>query len=186
MPHDTTQRCKRCGQPPRNHAPECVHSRLMRDPIPRFWKKVTKTDGCWLWRNPDPSNGYGKFSYQGQVMGAHRVSWLIHYGDISDGLWVLHKCDTPACVNPDHLFLGTHDDNMADMTAKHRGRYQQHPETVTKGEQHGNAKLTENDVREIRRLRANGTPRQTVAQMFGISQSNVKQITARTAWAHVF
>lgn len=151
----------------------------------RFWKKVNKIDGCWLWIKPDPSNGYGRFMYHGKIMGAHRASWLIHRGNIPDGLWVLHRCDNPACVNPDHLFLGTHDDNMADMAAKHRAAFQQHPESAPKGERHGNAKLTDNDVREIRRLRAIGTPRKAVAQMFGISISNVKQITARTAWPHV-
>jgi len=157
----------------------------MKDPEPRFWKKVNKTGTCWLWKDPDPSNGYGKFSYQGHVMGAHRASWLIHYGAIPDNLWVLHRCDVHACVRPDHLFLGTHDDNMADMTTKQRAAFQQHPENALKGEQHGNAKLTENDVREIRRLRAIGVSRMAVARMFGISQSSVKKITGRYSWAHV-
>jgi hypothetical protein len=153
--------------------------------IPRFWAKVSKTDSCWNWKRPDPSNGYGKFTYQGRVMGAHRASWLIHYGPIPDNLWVLHRCDNHACIRPDHLFLGTHNDNMADMATKQRATFQQHPDIIPKGEQHRNAKLTDDQVREIRQLRSDGVPRRVIAQLFDISVSNVKRITSRKGWPHI-
>ena len=93
----------------------------------RFWPKVQKTDTCWLWTGATMRGGYGELSAggspqygRGHPLHAHRVSWELAYGPIPDGLWVLHICDTPACVRPDHLFLGTHADNMADMS--HKGR----------------------------------------------------------------
>jgi len=96
----------------------------------RFWDKVDKSDGCWLWTaalNPD---GYGRFVVQmspQKVRGAHRVAWELMNGAIPNGLSVLHQCDTPACVNPEHLFLGTQQDNVADMVAK--GRWNGHSPT---------------------------------------------------------
>jgi hypothetical protein len=83
--------------------------------------------GCWLWLQPDIRGGrisYGHFRIDRRPMGAHRASWLLYRGEIPAGAHVLHRCDTPSCVNPDHLFLGTHDDNMRDMAQK--GRSQRH------------------------------------------------------------
>lgn len=90
----------------------------------RFWEKVAKSDGCWLWTGSRQRNGYG-FLFAGtrkepHPERAHRVSWRIHFGEIPDGLWVLHKCDNPPCVNPEHLFLGTRTDNMRDCARKGR------------------------------------------------------------------
>lgn len=79
--------------------------------------------GCWLWEGATIRSGYGRHNINGVQMGAHRASWIIHNGDIPDGMHVCHKCDTPPCVNPDHLFLGTHADNMRDMQAKERGLF---------------------------------------------------------------
>jgi hypothetical protein len=87
--------------------------------IARFWAKVEKTDGCWLWR-AQIACGYGRFRSDQGNMQAHRFAWIITNGPIPDGLWVLHKCDVKICVNPEHLFLGTHEDNMADMVQKGR------------------------------------------------------------------
>lgn len=89
----------------------------------RFWPRVQKTDGCWLWTGPKNQFGYGHMNsgrYHGNVRSSHRVSWLIHFGPIPPGLFVLHRCDNPPCVRPDHLFLGTQSDNLADMRAKGR------------------------------------------------------------------
>jgi hypothetical protein len=89
-----------------------------------FWLRVKKTDGCWLWTGRKAYWGYGSVQlYAGAPRtGAHRASWQIHYGKIPEGLWVLHKCDNPQCVRPDHLFLGTNTDNMRDCWAKGRGK----------------------------------------------------------------
>jgi hypothetical protein len=89
----------------------------------RFWKKVNKTEDCWLWLGH--LQRYGRFKPQGirnspQVL-AHRYSYELHFGPIPIGMNVLHKCDNPACVNPDHLFLGTQKDNVIDMMNKGRG-----------------------------------------------------------------
>lgn len=90
----------------------------------RFWSKVRKDDGCWEWTASVNRRGYGWLHFGGKVerkaLKAHRVSWEIHNGPIPDGLWVLHKCDNPRCVRPDHLFLGDRTDNMRDCAAKGR------------------------------------------------------------------
>jgi hypothetical protein len=91
----------------------------------RFWEKVAKGDGCWLWTASLGSTGYGQICVrdekgQYRQTKAHRVSWILTNGPIPGGLQVLHKCDNPPCVNPDHLFLGTAIDNMRDMAAKGR------------------------------------------------------------------
>jgi hypothetical protein len=91
------------------------------DPYWRFWAKVDQRskDECWLWTAALDDKGYGMFKLDGWMQKAHRVSWMIANGD-ANGLGVLHRCDTPACVNPRHLFLGNHSDNMKDCAAKGR------------------------------------------------------------------
>ena len=88
----------------------------------RFWPKVEKGSPaeCWLWKGAVNNQGYGQILFNGKVCLASRVSWVMHIGPVPDGLFVLHHCDTPACINPGHLFLGTQTDNMADMAAKGR------------------------------------------------------------------
>ena len=90
----------------------------------RFWEKVSKTDSCWVWTGVKTRGGYGYLhkssGTEQQSRRAHRISWELHNGQIPDGLWVLHKCDNPPCVNPDHLFLGDRKANMDDCAAKGR------------------------------------------------------------------
>ena len=113
--------------------------------IDRFWKKVRKTAeaGCWLWTGSTIKGGYGTIKVNGVVMLAHRVSWILAGRELPGSLWVLHDCDTPPCVNPDHLFLGTHQDNVDDKVQKGRS----HRPT---GEKNPSAKLTRKQVEEIR------------------------------------
>lgn len=113
---------------------------------------------------------------------AHRVSWELHRGPIPPGLFVLHKCDTPPCVNPDHLFLGTQQDNLADMRAKGRSRRGEVPQ----GEEHPDAKLTAEDVRIIKFAYACGGAFQaTIGEVFGVSQAVISAVVRRQIWKSV-
>lgn len=92
--------------------------------ISRFWSKVDKTSGCWVWTASRSGNGYGQFRLDGHNRPAHRLAWELTHGAIPEGAFVLHECDNPPCVRPDHLFLGDQSLNMADMAGK--GRHWRH------------------------------------------------------------
>lgn len=151
--------------------------------VERFWKAVEKTETCWLWRGARKTFGYGVIGSGGNdstSLHAHRVSWEIHHGQIPNGLQVLHRCDVPACVNPDHLFLGTQGDNMRDAVAK--GRWVA-PRTAQSGEGHGSARLTAAQVADIRERYAAGNVTQVALGLeFGIKQGHVSGIILRKAW----
>lgn len=118
--------------------------------------------------------------YHRKMMSAHRVSYELHNGTIPDGLFVCHKCDNPACVNPKHLFLGTPDDNMKDKVKK--GRHKWNPPTFH-GEKHPMAKLTQAQVDEIRGLFATNTYKKVeLAKRFNISNTHVGYILSGKAW----
>jgi hypothetical protein len=161
-----------------------LHRRMPRSRYPsvvdRFWAAVTPRgiEECWLWHGTINPNGYGTIYCLDRVMGAHRVSWLIHAGEIPDGMFVLHRCDVPACVNPAHLFLGTPAENVADMIRKGRGADRHGIST-------GKIKLTPLGVQTIRWAVAHGKTHRVVAADFGISRSNVGLIVSRKAWEHV-
>jgi hypothetical protein len=131
--------------------------------------------GCWLWLGATSRGGYGAAKRNQKQWAAHRLMWTLQRGPIPEGLNVLHRCDTPLCVNPDHLFLGTNADNTADMRQKGRGR-------SAPGEAQGGAKLTADQVRAIR---ADPRPGVAVARGYGITPSSVTLIKQRKNWRHV-
>ena len=141
----------------------------------RFFSKVNKTKTCWLWTASLRGGGYGYFWFNGHTP-AHRFSWLLHKGDIPRGLYVLHKCDIRACVNPDHLFLGTHDDNMRDM--KEKGRQ-------VDGMRAACSKLNRDDVLEIRSLKAQGWSLSQLARRYSITEGSVGHIIKGRRWSDV-
>lgn len=154
-----------------------------RPEVERFWEKVDKRgpDECWQWKAGKTIFGYGVFHAEiSNTDLAHRFSYALHYGTMPDGVFVCHRCDNPACVNPAHLFLGTPLENSQDMVKKNR-----HWVPTRKGDANGRAKLTEDDVREIRRLRSNGVREIDVAQQFRVSVDTVSSIFGRRTWSHI-
>lgn len=135
---------------------------------------------CWMWSRPR-KDGYGDLrdpkKLSKKVL-AHRAMFELFNGPIPEGLGVLHKCDNPGCVNPEHLFLGTHTDNMQDMAAKGRTG-------IRRGEDQPGTTLTEAKVREIRRRHAGGESQDSLAKVFGVGQSSISRICLRLKWAHV-
>lgn len=126
---------------------------------------------CWLWIGTRDANGYARITVAKKFRLAHRISWSIFRGPIPAGLFVLHKCDTPPCVNPDHLFLGTQKDNAQDCLAKGRWPKLQR-----------NAKLSWEDVNEIRRLKGQVRPRE-LAIRFGVGRPQIYRIHNNKRWA---
>ena len=112
------------------------------------------------------------------VLRAHRLAWEFAYGPIPTGAQVLHRCDNPPCCNPSHLFLGTHQDNMADKVAKGR-------QTGPKGERHPRALITDADVVAIREAHARGATNVALGRQYGIAPNSVSSIVHRVTWGHV-
>ena len=149
----------------------------------RFFSHVEKTDGCWLWTGSTDVFGYGKMTMRKpnkRPVATHRISWEIHFGAIPAGLLVCHKCDNPPCVNPDHLFLGTHADNNADMMRKGRQVI-----TPMPGEKNQSAKLTEDQAREAIELRKQGQTLKQIGDRFHVSFSCIHLLVTGKKWAHL-
>jgi hypothetical protein len=145
----------------------------------RFWEKVNKTDKCWLWTGAVNIGGYGRIHVDGQIVLAHRISYELHNGKIPQddsyhGICVLHTCDTPSCVNPNHLQLGTHRDNMQDMSKKKRGCH---------GEKAPWSKLTQKQVDEIRDIYKKGNiAMRPLAKQFCVSYTTINFIINNKNW----
>jgi len=155
--------------------------------LTRFWNKVNKESltmphmdtPCWEW-TASLKKGYGQFQLGvGQSIKSHRYSWIIHNGSIPDGLWVLHHCDNPKCVNPSHLYLGTKWDNAKDKVKRNKS-------FRPLGEKYGAHKITSEQVLKIRELYGSGDfTQQYLANMFNISRPHISIIINRKAWNHI-
>jgi len=149
----------------------------------RFWRKVDKTPGqgigdCWMWTARVNAGGYGNFRLdpKGNQSSASRISYIITYGEIDDNAYVCHRCDNRACVNPSHLFLGNQSDNLQDMVMKRRGMI---------GETNKEAKLTESQVENIKKLLEDKIPQSAIAEQFGVTQSCISLIATGKNWRHL-
>lgn len=149
-----------------------------RTPEERFWSQVRKTSGCWLWKAGKDKDGYGAFraKFNGVMhLRAHRFSYHLNKGKIPSLLSVCHTCDTPACVRPDHLFLGTNAENHLDKIAKGRARWRL-------GQEHGMATLVEDQVRSIL---DDPRPHAQIATEYNVSPATISDIKRRRSWRHL-
>jgi hypothetical protein len=170
------QTCSRaCMRAAKSHTPEQV--------VAAFWAKVDKAGagGCWIWTaSIKPRNGYGHARINNKDYNAHRWAYENCIGPIPDGMEVMHTCDVPACVNPAHLRLGTHQENMADAFAKKRHAW---------GERNTHAVLTEEQVRQIRREFKFISPKRTnareLAKKYGFRRGTIYLAATGRTWIHL-
>lgn len=137
--------------------------------------------GCFLWTGPVNYKGYGFGSFEGIRFGAHRMSYIVHNGAIPKGMLVCHNCDQRSCINPNHLFLGTHQDNTDDMMRKGRHKVID----SDRGQLNRFSKLKNEDVLQIRDLGKLGAKAQVIATMFGVTDRNIYDILAEKTWKHL-
>lgn len=179
-----SERGQKAGEPTKYILGHNNYARAARSRTERFWEKVDKRgpNDCWEWTASRNPSGYGQFMLGSKRDGtkrchlASRVAYELTYGSIPNSLDVCHKCDNPACCNPNHLFLGTPKENNRDAASKGR---------LPRGESHHNSKLTENEVREIRHRVANGESQAAVATDFGLSSAGISRIITRKRWKHI-
>jgi hypothetical protein len=154
-----------------------------------FWMTAIPIEaGCWEWsgirkRHPTHPYGYIWIPKEKRLKRAHRVAWEMLHGEIPKGLEVAHHCDNPPCVNPAHLFLATHLQNMQDMTRKERDRGHTHPEMTIRGEAAKNHRLTEQDIASIRASRNKDVS--ALAKTFDVSLSTIYKVWQRRRWTHL-
>ena len=144
----------------------------------RFWERVNRGDvnSCWEWKACRGKEGYGQLKKRRKMVLAHRLSYILSFGEIADNICVLHRCDNPPCVNPKHLFLGTREDNNKDK--KNKGRQPSHV-----GNHNPNRKINAEQVKQIRELYATGNYLQKeLSKLFGVNQPHISRIIRGEAW----
>lgn len=184
--------------PSHNHAKAIELTTLL---VTGFWLTLNgkrRASDCWIWPGRSDNYGYGRIQYQpgGHASSyylAHRVSWVIHNGVIPPGFLVCHTCDCPGCVNPNHLFLGSNLENIADARAKGRmpdpvrfqlGFFRRRPGAKI-GSMHPSAKLTVNNVQVIKELLQGGSPVRDIARQFSVSTTTIYNIRSGRKWAEM-
>ena len=161
-----------------------------RDISLRFWEKVDQRDpdDCWVWIGSKTPLGYGHISKDNKTIYSHRLSWILHFGEIPDGLFVLHQCDNPSCINPAHLFLGTQLDNVHDRDQKGRGNWNYNNRAnPRRGENHCSSKLTNEIVWEAREAIKSGDKfaLKKMAQRYGVSYTTIWKAARGYRWGHL-
>lgn len=173
-----------------------------------FWKNVDRAPGhgpngdCWIWIGHTDKDGYGHFRFGGKMVRCHRLVLSFINGEVSPDKLVCHKCDNPPCVNPDHLFLGSSLDNQRDMSLKGRRRiigkpwtrqqrekiatrFKENPELRARGERSGRAKLTNDEVIAMRKMRTEGISYGEIAKQYGVTKRAVRLAVNRLTWQHI-
>lgn len=144
----------------------------------RFWRKIYKNEetGCWEWTRSLTSTGYGSAYHNGKMIGAHVLSYILHTGkEIPENHEICHICDNRKCVNPDHLFVGTHKDNMRDMKSKGR-------QNLPKGEKASNAKLTKEQAQSIIEMNKQGVSQRELARRHGLNYNTIYALIKGKTW----
>ena len=167
--------------PPELPPKQVKHIRVKRNASlrDRFESKIVRLAVHWWWIG-GTRNGYGRMATREGLKTAHRISWEIHFGSVPAGMKVLHKCDTPRCCNPAHLFLGTQGDNIRDMFAKGRRRRNYFDEL--NGEKHPRSKLSFDKARKIRALFAQGVGKHQLAAQYGVSWFCLNNVIKNATW----
>lgn len=188
MHSESTTTCSHCGASltPRTDrtvkfcSRSCFQAYQSGAWLKRFWARVQKSDDCWLWTGYiERADGYGRYYLEGsrRKVGAHRIAYELTYGPVPANLYICHHCDNPPCVRPDHLFVGSQADNVADCIDKDR---------FVSGERNGMAKLTEADVRAIReRYQQGGVTHQQLANELGVTKTLVGLIVRGKVWKNL-
>jgi hypothetical protein len=149
--------------------------------------KVNETTQCWEWQRAKKAAGYGQLvDHLGNPKIAHRVAWELFVGPVPEGMCVLHHCDNPPCCNPEHLFLGTYQDNRRDCVNKRRHWQAVHPELIPRGEDNPNASLTTDQVKSIKRMHTDdGLSQREIGRRTGVDYRSVHKIINGKTWRHV-
>lgn len=152
--------------------------KIQQKDIIRFYSKINidYETGCWIWKCQQKDNGYGRFYFNGKYYTAHRFNYALTFGSIPKELFGCHMCDQKSCVNPYHIWMGTHEQNMKDMVNKKRS-------AILLGDKNGRAKLTQEKVDDMRKLNKKGMNYTQLADFFNLGKSQVSRICRGISWS---